>query len=171
MDHVLPGEDREETGVRPMRLVLLGMAGCSAMDVVSILQKKRQALSGMQVVATAERAEDHPKVFTSVHLEFVVQGESVEVSAVERAIELSVTKYCAAIAMIGRTASITTSYRIEGQMSDRQPEQIANLERRIAELKARLPKHSPPVSMLVELDELDEALEQARSAASTQGSA
>jgi putative redox protein len=166
MDHVLSGEDRDETGMRPMKLVLTGMAGCSSMDVVSILQKKRERLEGMQVNVSAQRAEDHPRVYTQIHLEFVVQGQSIEPRSVERAIELSVTKYCSAIAMMSKTAEITTSYRIEDQMSDTEAERIADLESRIAELKARLPKHSPPVHMLIELDELDEALEQARDRAS-----
>lgn len=113
MDHVLPGEDRVEAGIRPMRLLLLGMAGCTAMDVVSILQKKRVAFTGLQVHVTAERAEDHPKVYTQIHLEYTAKGEDVDPRALARAIELSVTKYCSAIAMLAETAEITTSYRIE----------------------------------------------------------
>ena len=171
MDLVLPGEEREETGVRPMQLVLLGMAGCSSMDVVSILQKKRQALTGMQVNVAAERAEDHPKVYTQAHLEFVVKGKRIDPKAVERAIQLSVTKYCSAIAMIAKTAEITTSYRIEEAMSATRTDRIAELEGRIAELKARLPKHTPPMSMLAELDELDAALEDARTEAAQEGQA
>jgi putative redox protein len=171
MDHVLPGEDREETGIRPMRLVLLGMAGCTSMDVVSILQKKREALSSMLVSVAAERADDHPRVYTRAHLEFVVRGEGIDPKAVERAIELSVTKYCSAIAMIAKTAEITTSYRIEEGMIETKSDIIAELERRIAELKGRLPKHTPPMSMLVELDELDEALEEARTQAAQEDQA
>jgi len=171
MDHVLPGEDREETGIRPLRLILLGMAGCSLMDVVSILQKKRQALSGVQVNVAAEQADDHPKVYTLAHLEFVLKGEGIDPKAVGRAIDLSVTKYCSAIAMIAKTAKITTSYRIEEGMSETKSDRIAELERRIDELKARLPKHSPPVSMLMELDELDEALVEARTQAAQEDQA
>jgi putative redox protein len=114
VDHTLPGEDREESGPRPMQLLLIGLCGCTGMDVISILQKKRQAFTGLQVKATAERAEEHPRVYTQIHLEFVVTGEGVDPGAVERSIELSHTKYCSASAMLGETAEITTSFRIEG---------------------------------------------------------
>jgi putative redox protein len=112
VDHALPDEDREDTGPRPIRLLLIGLCGCTGMDVVSILQKKRQPFTGLQVKATAERAEEHPRVYTQIHLEFVVTGEGVDPAAVERSIELSHTKYCSASAMLGETAEITTSYRI-----------------------------------------------------------
>jgi putative redox protein len=112
VDHALPGEDREDTGPRPVRLLLIGLCGCTGMDVVSILQKKRQPFTGLQVKATAERAEEHPRVYTQIHLEFVVTGAGVDPAAVERSIELSQTKYCSASAMLGETAEITTSYRI-----------------------------------------------------------
>jgi putative redox protein len=112
VDHALPGEDREDTGPRPVRLLLIGLCGCTGMDVFSIMKKKRQPFTGLQVKATAERAEEHPRVFTQIHLEFVVTGEEVDPGAVERAIELSYTKYCSASAMLGEVAEITTSYRI-----------------------------------------------------------
>ena len=112
LDHVLPGEEGRETGPRPMELLLIGLAGCTAMDVVSILQKKRQPFTGLEVKVTAERAADHPKVYTQIHLEFIVKGKGVDPRAVERSIELSQTKYCSASAMLGKTAEITTSYRI-----------------------------------------------------------
>jgi putative redox protein len=112
VDHALPGEDREETGPTPMRLLLIGLCGCTGMDVISIMQKKRQPLTGLQVKATAERAEEHPRVYTQIHLEFVVTGEGVDPEAVERSIELSHTKYCSASAMLGEVADITTSYWI-----------------------------------------------------------
>lgn len=113
LDHALPEEERQETGPRPMELLLIGLCGCTAMDVVSILQKKRQPFTGLQVKASAERAEEHPKIYTQIHLEYVVKGKGVEPQAVERAIELSETKYCSAAAMLGKAARITTSYRIE----------------------------------------------------------
>ena len=112
IDHALPDEDRTETGPRPMELLLLGLAGCTAMDVVSILQKKRQPLTGLQVKVNVERAEEHPRVYTQIHLEYVVQGPGVDPRAVERAIELSQTKYCSASAMLEKAAPITTSFRI-----------------------------------------------------------
>jgi putative redox protein len=83
------------------------------MDVVSILQKKRQPFTGLQVKVSAEQAEEHPKVYTQIHLEFVVQGQGVKPQAVERAIELSQTKYCPAAAMLSKAVNITTSYRIK----------------------------------------------------------
>ena len=113
VDHVLPDEDREETGPRPVQLLLIGLCGCTGMDVISILRKKRQPFTGLRVEAEAERAEEHPKVYTSIHLEFVVTGEDVDPKAVERSIELSQTKYCPASAMLGKAVEITTSYRLE----------------------------------------------------------
>ncbi len=112
IDHVLTEEDRREGGPQPMELLLIGLAGCTAMDVVSILQKKRQPFTGLQTKVTAERAEEHPKVYTQIHVEFVVTGKGVKPEAVARAIELSETKYCPATAMLRRAAEITTSYRI-----------------------------------------------------------
>jgi putative redox protein len=113
VDHAMPDEDREQTGPRPVNLLLIGLCGCTGMDVVSILRKKRQPFTGLQVKATAERAEEHPKIFTEIHLEFVVTGKDVDPEAVERSIELSQTKYCPASAMLGEVADITTSFRIE----------------------------------------------------------
>jgi putative redox protein len=113
LDHLLPGEEGEEAGPRPLELVLLGLAGCTTMDVVSILNKKRQHFTGLQVNVSAERAEEHPKVYTKIHLEFAVQGHGVKPEAVERAIELSQTTYCPAAAMLSKAVDITTSYRIE----------------------------------------------------------
>jgi putative redox protein len=112
VDHVLPDEERQEGGPRPMELLLIGLAGCTSMDVVSILQKKRQPLIGLQTKVTAERAEEHPRVYTGIHVEFVVTGKGVKPEAVERAIELSETKYCSATAMLRHAVEITTSYRI-----------------------------------------------------------
>jgi putative redox protein len=112
LDHVLPGEEGRETGPRPLELLLIGLAGCSAMDVVSILQKKRQPFTGLQIKVTAERADEHPRVYTHIHLEYVVTGQGVEPQAVERAMELSQTKYCAAAAMLSKAVEITTSYQI-----------------------------------------------------------
>ncbi|MBN1977027.1 MAG: OsmC family protein [Anaerolineae bacterium] len=112
LDHVLPEEERQEGGPRPMDLLLIGLAGCTAMDVVSVLQKKRQSLTGLQTKVTAERAEEHPKVYTKIHVEYVVTGKGVKPEAVARAIELSETKYCSAMAMLRQTAEITTSYRL-----------------------------------------------------------
>jgi len=112
VDNILPEEERREGGPRPMELLLIGLAGCTSMDVISILQKKRQSLTGLQTKVIAERAEEHPKVYTKIHVEYVVTGKGVKPEAVERAIELSETKYCSAMAMLRQTAEITNSYRI-----------------------------------------------------------
>jgi len=112
IDHALPGEERRETGPRPIELILIGMAGCTSMDIVSILQKKRQPIAGVQVRVSAERADEHPRVYTQIHLEYVVTGKGVSPQAVERSIELSQTKYCPGAAMLGKTVKITTAYRI-----------------------------------------------------------
>ena len=112
LDHTLPDESRNENAFRPLELLLTGLGGCTAMDVVSILQKKRQPFTSLQVNVTGERATEHPKVYTRIHVEYVVMGDSVDAKAVERSIELSQTKYCPASAMLGKAATITTSYRI-----------------------------------------------------------
>lgn len=99
-------------GPRPMETVLVGMAACSSYDVVSILKKSRQELEDCQVEVTAERAEEHPKVFTEIHLHFLLTGKNMNEKQVQRAIQLSAEKYCSASIMIGKTASITHSYEI-----------------------------------------------------------
>jgi putative redox protein len=97
----------KDDGFRPMELLLVGLAGCTAMDVISILEKKRQDLTGFEVLVHGERASDHPRVFTDITLEFVVTGRDVDLASVERAVELSSTKYCSAQAMLGKVARIT----------------------------------------------------------------
>ncbi|MEJ2039372.1 MAG: OsmC family protein, partial [Desulfosarcinaceae bacterium] len=87
-------------GPTPMDLLLISVAGCTAMDVTSILKKKRSPFIGIQLNVSGERAEDHPKRYTAVTIEFVVTGHGVKPADVERAIELSATKYCGAIASI-----------------------------------------------------------------------
>lgn len=99
-------------GFKPMELILLGLAGCTAMDTISILQKKRQQVTAFQVTAHAERAEDHPKVFTKILLDFQVTGVNIDKQAVERAIELSETKYCPAQAMLSHSVTIQSKYSI-----------------------------------------------------------
>ena len=103
----------QKLGPSPMELVLIGMAGCTAYDVVSILEKKRQTVSGVEVTARAERADEVPRVYTEIHIEYVVRGRDVKAKAVEDAIRLSKETYCSASIMLGKTAKITTSYRIE----------------------------------------------------------
>ncbi|MFM7531100.1 MAG: OsmC family protein [Rubrivivax sp.] len=97
---------------RPMETLLAGAGGCTAYDVVLILQRGRHAVSGCQVKLQAERAAQDPKVFTRIHLHFVVSGCSLPAAAVARAIELSHERYCSATIMLGRTAEVTTSHEI-----------------------------------------------------------
>jgi putative redox protein len=95
---------------RPMETVLAGTGGCTAYDVVLILKRGRHDIRGCRVEVTSERAERDPKVFTRIHLHFVVTGVSVPAEAVERAIALSHDKYCSATIMLGKMAEITTSF-------------------------------------------------------------
>jgi putative redox protein len=97
---------------RPMETVLAGAGGCTAYDVVLILRRGRHEVAGCQVKVTAERAPQDPKVFTHLHMHFVVTGKAVPAAAVERAIELSHEKYCSATIMLGKTAEITTSFEV-----------------------------------------------------------
>jgi putative redox protein len=103
----------EKLGPSPMELVLIGLVGCTAYDVIGILQKKRQAVAGLQVSARAERADDPPRVYTAIEVEYVVRGRDIKPKAVEDAIRLSKETYCSASIMLGKTAHITTRYRIE----------------------------------------------------------
>ena len=99
-------------GFVPMEMLLVGLAGCTGMDVIAILRKKHQQVTGYEVRVRGERAEDHPMVFTTITVEHVVTGHAVDPQAVARAIELSATKYCGAGAMLGKTATLTHTYRI-----------------------------------------------------------
>ena len=97
---------------RPMETVLAGTAGCTAYDVVLILRRGRQAVTGCQVKVTSERSETDPKVFTKINMHFIVTGGDISAAAVERAIQMSHEKYCSASIMLGKTADITTSFEI-----------------------------------------------------------
>lgn len=99
-------------GGSPMELVALASAGCTASDVISILQKKQQKVAEFEVNVIGLRATDHPKVFTEIDLEYVVTGQNIDPKAVERAIELSLTKYCSVNKMLESTVKINHRYRI-----------------------------------------------------------
>lgn len=99
-------------GIRPMEMLLLGMGGCTAFDVVMILKKARQEIVDCEVHLEAERAETEPKVFTRIHAHFVVVGRRLSEKHVRRAVELSAEKYCSASIMLGKTAEITHDYEI-----------------------------------------------------------
>lgn len=108
-----PESGGDNDGFRPMELLLIGLSGCTALDVISILEKKRQDVTGLEVrVVEAERAADHPKVYTHIVLEYVVTGNHVERAAVERAVELSATKYCSAQGMLGKVAKIESKITV-----------------------------------------------------------
>ncbi|GAB4446260.1 MAG: OsmC family protein [Anaerolineales bacterium] len=102
----------EGGGSRPMELIAIGLAGCTAMDVISILKKKRQEVTGFEVRVEAARAEEHPKVFTSAVILYLVSGKGVEEAAVLRAIELSATRYCPAQAMFANVFPMELRYEI-----------------------------------------------------------
>ena len=101
-----------DLGIRPMEMLLLGMGGCASFDVVSMLKKGKQDLIDCEVNITAERADTEPKVFTKIHLHFLVSGNDLVESKVKRAVELSAEKYCSASIMLGKTASITHDFEI-----------------------------------------------------------
>jgi putative redox protein len=108
-----PGFGRD-TGIPPMRLLLLGVAGCSAMDVVHILKNRmRKPLTSLRVEVQSEREPEHPKVYTRIELKYLVKGRDLKEKDVRRAIELSNTKFCAAAIMLGESAEIVTSYELE----------------------------------------------------------
>ena len=99
-------------GPRPMELLLMGMGGCTAIDVVNILRKSRQEVRGCEVQIEAERADSDPKVFTAIQVHFVLTGKDLNPKHVERAIQLSAEKYCSASIMLGQTAKITHTSEI-----------------------------------------------------------
>ena len=105
-------EDTPKPGPSAMELVLMGAGSCSAWDVVSILEKSRQDIDDVIVEMEGERAETPPKVFTEIRLHFVVKGRNVDAAKVERAINLSVEKYCSATAMLEKTAKVTHSFEV-----------------------------------------------------------
>jgi putative redox protein len=102
----------DDDGFRPMELMAISLAGCTAMDVISILVKKRQEVKDFQVKVSAERADQHPKVFTSALIEYHVAGMDISESAVTRSIELSADTYCPAQAMLGKVIPLKLRYFI-----------------------------------------------------------
>lgn len=107
-----PEHGGRNLGIRPMEMLLIGMGGCTEFDVIHILRKARIRVTGCEVQLTAERAESDPKVFTRIHVHFVVSGHELSPERVERAIRLSAEKYCSASIMLGATAEITHDYEI-----------------------------------------------------------
>jgi len=107
-----PDVGGKNLGARPMELVLMGTGACSAIDVVHILRKARQPIMGCVIELDSERAAEDPKVFTRIHMHFVVTGKGLAPAQVERAIKLSKEKYCSATIMLGKTADVTFDYEI-----------------------------------------------------------
>ncbi len=101
-----------QPGIQPMALVLVALAGCTGVDVVSILKKKRVNFSDIKVEVSAARADTHPKVYTDIQMTYLIWGEGIKAKDVEQAIELSEGKYCSVSAMLKATAEIHTDYRI-----------------------------------------------------------
>lgn len=99
-------------GPRPMEMLLLGAGGCTSVDVMMILKKSRQDVTACEVELEAERADDHPKVFTKIHFHFIVKGRGLKAEVVERAIKLSAEKYCSATIILGHTATISHDFEI-----------------------------------------------------------
>jgi putative redox protein len=106
------GDEGKKPGPSPMELVLIGTGGCSAWDVVHILAKGRAAIEDCTVAIDADRAESDPRVFTRIHMRFTVTGRAIDPKKVERAIDLSVKKYCSASAMLAKTAVITHDFEV-----------------------------------------------------------
>jgi len=100
------------TGMRPMELLIIGLGGCSGMDVASILQKKKQQVTGIDITVKGEKADSYPKKFTDIDIEFIVSGKGLEEEAVKKAVELSMEKYCSVKATLEGVAKISFSYKI-----------------------------------------------------------
>jgi putative redox protein len=107
-----PDVGGKNLGARPMELVLMGTGACSAIDVVHILRKSRQAVTGCVIELDSERAAEDPKVFTRIHLHYIVSGKGLAAAQVERAIKLSKEKYCSATIMLAQMAQVTFDYEI-----------------------------------------------------------
>jgi len=107
-----PDAGGNNMGIRPMEMLLIGMAGCTTVDVVSTLKKMREKIDDCFAEINAERADDHPKVFTNIHIHFVVKGVDLKPAKVEKAISLSADKYCSASIMMAKTAHVTHDFEI-----------------------------------------------------------
>ena len=113
-----PGVGGDNDGFRPLELMAISLAGCTAMDVISILQKKRQEVTGFRVEVDAARADEHPKVMTAAVIEYHISGKDVDEKAVVRAIELSATRYCPAQAMLAQVFPMELKYFIYNESGE-----------------------------------------------------
>lgn len=107
-----PNVGGNNTGSKPSELLLMAFGGCSGMDVISILRKKKQDVTGLEMNVNGDTAEDHPKSFEKMHIEYIVTGRNISEDAVKRAIDLSLGKYCLVGSTLGKSAEITHSYKI-----------------------------------------------------------
>ena len=107
-----PDAGGKNLGVRPMEMLLLGMGGCTAFDVVHILRKSRQPVTDCVAEIDAERADTDPKVFTKIHVHFIISGKELDPKRVEQAVKLSAEKYCSASIMLGKVAEVTHDFEI-----------------------------------------------------------
>ncbi|MEO0053889.1 MAG: OsmC family protein [candidate division WOR-3 bacterium] len=107
-----PDHGGADTAATPMELLLTALAGCTGMDVVSLLKKMRVNFTGLEIKAKGERRDEHPRIFTSIELEYVVYGNGIDRAAVQRAVELSQEKYCSVTGMIKATCPVSYTYRI-----------------------------------------------------------
>ena len=107
-----PDAGGRDLGVRPMEMILLGLGGCSAFDVVHILRRGRHEVAGCEVELDADRADQPPKVFTEIRLHFKVSGKNLPEAAVRRAVELSAEKYCSASIMLGKSVAISHDFEV-----------------------------------------------------------
>ena len=107
-----PDSGGRDLAARPMEMVLMGMGGCTAFDVVMILQKSRQPIEDCIIELSAERAEDIPKVFTKIHVHYIVKGKGLDANKVKKAIDLTAEKYCSVSVMLEKTAKITHDFVI-----------------------------------------------------------
>jgi putative redox protein len=107
-----PETGGNNTGLRPMELLLIGIGGCSGMDVVSILKKKKQTITGLEINVNGQKAESYPQKFTGIDIEFIIKGKNISEEAVKRAIQLSMEKYCSVKATLEGSANINYTYKI-----------------------------------------------------------
>lgn len=110
--HHHAGGDAPKPGPSPMELLLIGTGGCSAWDVIAILEKSREPVAGCEVRLDADRADTDPKVFTRIHMQFIVKGRGLNPDKVARAVQLSAEKYCSASIMLGKTAAVTHGFEL-----------------------------------------------------------
>ncbi len=100
------------TGLRPMELLLVGLGGCAGMDVISIMKKKKQDVTGLEINVEGQKAENYPKKFTDINIEFLIKGRNISEDALKKSIDLSMNKYCSVKATLEGSAKINYSYKI-----------------------------------------------------------